>query len=102
MIADFEGTVNASTLTCNVTNDGIQLTTFWSVGNFRGVAGTRPIDVTGDLFILSGDSIPNFSVTYQNKVTVSNLTSELDGVQLFCGTGTIPEQANVIFRIYSE
>ena len=102
MIASFEGAVNTITLTCNVTNEGIQITTFWSVGNFRGVSNTHPIDVAGDLFILSGDPIPNFNVTYLNRVTVSNLTSELDGVWLFCGTGALPEQANVVFRIYRK
>ena len=102
MIASFEGTVNTTTLTCNVTNEGIQITTFWSVGNFKDVSKTRPIDVAGDLLILSGDPIPNFNLTYLNKVTVSNFTSELDGVRLFCGTGSIPEQVDVVFRIYSK
>ena len=102
MIANFEGTVNVTTLTCNVTNEGTQITTFWSVGNFRGVSETRPIDVAGDLFTLSGDPIPNLNLTYLNKVTVSNLTFELDGVWLFCGTGSVPEQADIVFRIYRK
>ena len=98
MVANFEGAVNATTLTCNVTHLGFQIGTFWSLGNFDGVSGTRGLlsaDPDSDVFLIGGD-------TYENRVTVLNWTSAVDGVTIFCGTGQDREQAGVILKIYSE
>ena len=59
VIADFEGTEDVITLTCNVTFNGAQATTRWTIENFRGVSGLQNIreDFDPDLFVLSGDAI---------------------------------------------
>ena len=104
VVANFEGAVNDPTLTCNVTNEGIQIDTFWSIENFEGVP-TRPLslaDPNSDFFLVSGDQRPNSDFTYFNHLTILNWTVSLDKVILHCGSGREPEQASVMLRIYSE
>ena len=95
VIANFEGAINATTLTCDVTNEGIQIQTFWSVGNFQGVSGRQALGIMlQNLFVIGGGSL-------LNELTVSSWTFEVDRVIIFCGTGSEPTQANVTLRIYS-
>ena len=104
-IANVEGTLNAATLTCNITNQGIQVSTTWSVGNFRGVTGTQVIlhDFATELFSIDGDPDPNNpGLTFLNQLTVLNLTSELDGVTVFCGIGNNLQQALFHLRVYCK
>jgi hypothetical protein len=84
VVANFEGCLNATTLTsCNVSNEGSQLDTFWSVENFRGVAGRQSLGTLRDqnlLLILRMNP-------FLNQVIVTNWpwTTELDRVIiLFC------------------
>ena len=105
MIANFEGTVNATTLTCNVTNSqGSQTSTSWFVQNFRGSSSLQSItdNFVPELFSVDGDPRPGFNITLRNRLTIVNLTSELDDVTVYCGTGQNPEQANFILRVYSK
>ena len=104
-IADFEGTLNATTLTCNVTFQENQISTTWSVGNFRGIQGPRIIaqNFATELFAIGGDPDPNNpGLTYLNQLTILNLTSELDGVTVFCGTGGNLQQAQFLLRVYRK
>ena len=104
VIANFEGTQNATTITCNITNpEGAQVSTQWNLGNFRG--GTNLVGVGNadpGLFEVDGDPIPGFSATYSNRLTVSNLGSVLDKVIVFCGSGQRPMAANFTLRIYRK
>ena len=104
VIANFEGTVNATTLSCNITNEGSQVSTQWSIENFRDAPSRFISDnLAPELFSFSGDPIPTVpNFTYRNRLTVLNWTSELDRVTVFCGTGADPEQANFVFRIYRK
>ena len=105
MIADFEGTVNATTLTCNVTNsEGSQTTTSWFVRNFRGFSNLQGItdSFVPELFSVDGDPRTGLSITFRNRLTITNLTSELDEVTVYCGTGQNREQANFVLRVYSK
>ena len=105
-IANFEGTLNAITLTCNVTFQTTQISTTWSVGSFQGVEGPQVIDQnlgTELLFETGGDPDPNNpGLTYLNQFTILNLTTELDGVTIFCGTGGDLQQAQFLLRVYSK
>ena len=104
VVANFEGAVNDPTLTCNVTNEGSQVSTIWSVANFGGVATPRPVtiaDPQSDILLISGDLRPNLTFTFGNRITVLNWTSTVDAVTLFCGTGREPEQVSISLRIYS-
>ena len=103
VVADFEGTVNAATLTCNVTDEfGNRAVTSWDLGNFRGVSRQGfTIDLAPDLFRVGGDRIPGApNFTYDNQMTILNLTSELDQVIVFCGLSTA--EAEFILRIYRK
>ena len=48
VVANFEGSLNAATLTCNVSHEGSQRFTFWSIANFRGVAGRQSLGTLRD------------------------------------------------------
>ena len=104
VVANFEGAINAITVTCNVTDPlGNRAINTWIVGNFRG-ARLQAFDLTlaPELFLLGGDPIPSFpSATYDNQMTILNLTSELDYVVLYCGLGGELE-ANFTLRIYRK
>ena len=105
-IANFEGTLNAATLTCNITSpQGNQISTTWSVGNFREVVGPQIIvqNFATELFSVDGDPDPNNpGLTYLNQLTILNLTSELDGVTVFCGTGINLEEALFHLKVYRK
>ena len=104
VVGNFEGAINAITVTCNVTDQlGNRAINTWSVGNFRG-AQLRGFDLNlaPELFLVGGDPIPSFpSATYDNQMTILNLTSELDHVVLYCGLGGKLE-ANFTLRIYRK
>ena len=102
VIADFERTENATTITCNIT-DGTQITTQWNLENFENRPPGVLVSIVNlpQLFKISGDPRPD-SGTYENQLTVLNLTRELDEVIVYCGTGANPREANFLLRIYSK
>ena len=68
--ANSERDINASTLTCDVTIEGVGLIdTSWRVANFQGVSPRRIIS-NQNLFLIGGLRF--------NKLTISNWTSEVD------------------------
>ena len=103
LVANFEGELNATAFSCSVTSGLNQITTEWSIQNFRGVDSPRPItfDLAPELFLFTGDQIPSDPIiTFSNVLVVRNYTFELDGVVLYCGTGRDPQQANFTLRVY--
>ena len=107
VIVDFEGTLNVTTITCNIVNySRIQDRTVWSISNFRGVSSFRAFgnDISPEMFLFSGDPIPGAppTQTYQNRLTVLVLSSDLDHVKVACGNSTLPVQAYFVFRIYRK
>ena len=107
MIADFEGTENVTTLICNITNPAtnVQEITIWSIGNFRGVAEVRTLllNTAPDLFEFGGDPIPATpSFNFNNRLTILQLSSELDKAIVYCGIGGAAQQANFILKIYRK
>ena len=108
VIANFEGTANLTTLVCNVTNPAInneQDITVWNIANFRGVSGvTRLLTTTAPaLFEFGGDPIPATpTFNFNNRLTILQLTSELDEVVVYCGIGGNSQQANFMLRIYRK
>ena len=105
VIASFEGAVNASTLTCSVTNSmGSRTSTAWFVRNFRGSTGLQVIGLgfATEIFSIGGDPRPDDPTrTFLNLLTLMNFTADLDGVTLYCGTGQNRDQAVFYLRIYS-
>ena len=105
VIANFEGALNAITINCSVTSSqGFRITTEWTLTNYGGSDATfTPNNLpTPELFSFSGDPFPGTNSTYLNSLTVTNLTSDLDGVIVYCGTGARPQQANFTLRIYRK
>lgn len=109
VIANFEGVENITTISCNVTavfaQSVIQATTQWNIENFRGVSGLQQIydGFDRELFLISGDQPdPNDTHTFENRLSVLRLTSELEDITLYCGTGIMPKLANFTFRIYRK
>ena len=106
LIVDFEGTLESPvTITCNITNVGIQITTIWHIENFRGNTGLQALsDQAVQSFpelTIDGDLRPSGS-SLRNRLTISVLSSQLDGVTLYCGTGIDPRQANYPIRVYRK
>ena len=104
VIANFEGTVNNTIITCNVTNSRrTQITTQWNLENFGNAAPGVLVSIVNapKLFEVGGDPRPD-SGTYENQLTVLNLTRELDEVIVYCGLGAYPRQANFLLRLYSK
>ena len=103
MIANFEGTVNATTLTCNITDEGFQLSTQWTLGNFgEGGSDLQSVTRAPVLFSISGDVTSDPRITFQNRLTILNLTYELDGVVVYCGTSEELQQANFTLKVYRK
>jgi hypothetical protein len=104
LIANFEGAMNATTLFCNISGDGInQITTTWSIQNYRGSTGLVDITSSPEPFIVSGPPnplAPQFSLL--NELTVSNWSSDLDGATIFCGTGQDQREASFFLRAYRK
>ena len=105
VIVDFEGSINATTITCDVvTTTGNHINTEWSIINFRELSSFRTLsDITApEIFLFSGDPIPGTvpNQTYRNRLTVLVLSNDLDQVTIFCGSSTFPTLAQVSFRVY--
>ena len=108
VIAGFEGTTDVTTLICNVTNPAInneQDIVVWNIANFRGGSGVTGLlrSTAPELFEFGGDPIPAIpGFDFNNRLTILQLTSELDEVVIYCGIGGSSQQANFTFRIYRK
>ena len=106
IVSDFKDTINATTLTCNVSNvsTGHQIASRWTVKDFRNVSGYEVVtQIASDLLQVDGD--PDIftntpGAKFDNRLMILNFTSELDGEILYCGTEANPEEANFILRLY--
>ena len=102
VIANFEGTLNVTTLTCNISNNGQQVSTQWNLMG-SGSQDLVPIVEGSELFLISGDPDPTDArFSLRNRLTILNLTSELDGVIVYCGTRAQPRKANFRLRLFSK
>ena len=102
---DFEGAKNATIITCDIVNTTRnQINTEWSVIDFRGVSSIQTLSNNPQIFHFSGDLIPGTvpTQTFQNRLTILNMTNDLDLVTIFCGSNTFPTQAHFLFRIYRK
>ena len=95
MIANFEGAINATVM---LLVEKIRLiATFWRIANFRGVVESRAL-----INLISSQNIFIAHGLYLNELRVTNWTSEVDRVIVFCGIGGNPTQTNVTLRIYRK
>ena len=104
LLANFEGARNATTIFCNISGDGItQVSTTWSIQNYRGSTGV--VDITGgpEPFVVSGDTIPaDPRFTFLNMLTISTWIADLDQSIVYCGTGQDQRGATFPLRVYRK
>ena len=106
LLASLEGSVNTTTFTCNIFSPTHieQQMTIWRLKNLQGNPELQPISncTASSMFLIH----VNRDVWDDNfkdyKLTVQNLTSDLDGVIVYCGTEQEPELANFTLRIYRK
>ena len=100
-IFNLEGAINATTLTCNISHNGLQISTQWHWMRGSGsILDLVPISDVSEDFVVSGNPDPTDPrFTFRNRLTIVNWTSELDGATVFCGTGAQPKQANIRLRV---
>ena len=97
VIVGFGGITNVITLFCNVTIPSIddeQHVTSWSIANFRGVSAVTGLLLytAPEIFEFGGDPIPTQpEFNFHNRLTILQLTAELDEVVIYCGTGRNPQ-----------
>ena len=91
LIADFEGATNLSVLVCKAFSHNQQTPTVWSMRNF-----------TSDKLLPLPQTLAVDDGLYNSALAVLNLTPDLDGVVLYCGTKERPKLAHFQLRIYSK
>lgn len=97
-----------TTLVCHCDNPRInneQDITVWNTANFSGVSGVTGIllSTAPELFEFGGDPIPAMPMfNFNNRLTILQLTSDLDEAIVYCGIGGDPQQANFILKIYCK
>ena len=105
-VINFEGTVNFTTITCNILNSqGTQIiNTQWFIANFRGEVYDVIDDMLApELFLFSGDPVPAIpTLDVRNRLTILTLSPDLDRVTIFCGSGTNQQQGSIFIRIYRK
>ena len=106
---NFEGTTNATSITCNIINSSrSQEITVWSISNFRGFSNILHVlqdDTAPEIFLFSSDPLISgapSTAMYQNRLTILVWSNELDQTTIFCGSSTSPAQANYVLRIYRK
>ncbi len=85
---------------CKVVEGGNQRLTEWfilKVNDDNGVANL--IDNSDPDYSITGDPVPNDSLTFRTNLTILSLTADLDRAVLFCGTSKIRDAANFTLRI---
>ena len=102
IIFNLEGTINATTLTCNISHNGQQVSTQW---NWVRASSLYLISIaeSSEHFLISGPPDPlDTRFSLRNMLTILNSTFELDGATVFCGTGAQPQLANFTLRVFSK
>ena len=106
---NFEGTTNATTITCNIINSSrSQEITAWSISNFRGLFNNFHVlrdDTAPEIFLFTSDPLISgapSTAMYRNRLTILVWSNDLGQATIFCGSSTSPAQANYILRIYRE
>ena len=100
VIGGLEGTPNTTILKCSsVTDEKCSL--FWGLKYQNGTqVQTVSNNTAPNIFnvTISG----NHSIYIESYFHILTLTSDLDGVQVFCGTNREYQPANFIYRIYRK
>ena len=97
VIVGLEGASNTATLNCSIVTDK-NISLFWSL---QYLNGTQVLSSAApDLFNITTSD--NRSSYIQSYFQILNLTSDLDGVKVFCGTNGEYQPASFTYRIYRK
>ena len=106
LIAKHEGAENAITLNCSILSINKTVHIQWSVQNFKNNSKIQVIsnETAPDLFNIK-ERVETASRNFftQSYFTVQNISSELDGVIVYCDTNEEPaEVADFTLRVYCK
>jgi hypothetical protein len=105
-LADNLGTENFTTLNCSILAYNEPVYIRWSMENFRSISSNLTVDndTAPESFYIEESMINITSTNFftQSHLTILNLTSDLDGVVVFCGTHEDPKVANFSLRVYCK
>ena len=92
VLPGIETAVNFTTISCDIVSGDMNRAVVWSI-KFSDK----------EILQITKSDWPYFiHGSLQNKLTVKNLTSNLDGAMLYCGTEREPQLANFTLRIYRK
>lgn len=92
VLPGIERAINFTTLSCDIVSGDMNRAVVWSI-KFSDKEISQ-IAKSDEAFLIHG--------SLQNKLEVKNLTSNLDGAVLYCGTEREPQLANFTLRIYRK
>ena len=105
LLADDLGTKSFTALNCSILSNNKPVSILWSLGNFRDVSSNQSIDneTAPELFYIE-EVIKNTSKNFftLSRLIILNLTSDFDGVTVFCGTNEDAKMANFSLRVYCK
>ncbi len=93
VLPGFEGIINFTSLNCLIASGDMNRTVVWSI-KFNNSKVSQQIDYSKEEFLIYN--------SLQTKLIVQNLTANLDGAVLYCGTEQEPELGNFTLRIFRE
>lgn len=103
LLADNMGTKNFAALNCSILSYNKPVFVQWSL---RSISSDQRIDNSKapELFYIKEEVINITSKSFftQSHFIILNLTSDLDGVVVFCGTHEDPKMANFSLRVYRK
>ena len=105
LLADDLGTENFTASNCSILSNNKPISILWSSENFRNVSSNQTIDnkTAPELFYVE-EVIKSTSENFftLSRLTILNLTSDFDGVIVFCGTSEDLKMANFSLRVYCK
>lgn len=105
LLVDYCGAKNFTTLNCSILTSSRPVHIVWSVQHLRNNSAILMVEdnTEPELFYIV-ESVKTASQNFfsQSYFTILNLTSELDGVIVYCGTKEEPKIANFSLRIYCK
>lgn len=103
LLADNLGTMNFAIINCSILSYSKSVSVLWSL---RNISTDHRVDnnTAPELFYIEEEvtNITRRNFFTQSHFIILNLTSDLDGVVVFCGTHEEPKVANFSLRVYCK
>ena len=103
LLAENLGTKNFAALNCSILSYNEPVSVLWSL---RNISSDQIVDnnTAPKLFYIEEEVINITSKNFftQSRFIILNLTSDLDGVVVFCGTHEDPKMSNFSLRVYCK